>query len=294
MSAAQAETVIGRPVFRQLGRHLLVVPALAVVVLCFVIPYLNLLVISAMTPSTRAAYLPVFTLANYTRFIADPFTWRVIWHTLWLGGLTTALSLLLGYPLAYHLARAPRRSRGPLMVLVISPLLVGVLIRTYGWMILLQDTGLINQFLRSLGARGVPLMYNDLGVLIGLTHVFVPFMVLSVAGTIQGVDPELELAARSLGAGAWRAFWRVTWPLSLPGVTAGTLLVFVLAISSYVIPSLLGGFTVLTVPILVVRTVTELFNWPAGSAFAILFFAITLAILWVYLRIMGWASRGVS
>lgn len=293
--AVQAETLAGRPAsLRALLRHLLVAPALVVVVLAFVVPYLNLLVISVMTPSSRAAYLPVVTLSNYARLLADPFTWTVIWHTLWLGGLTTALSLLLGYPLAYHLARAPRRSRGLLMILVISPLLVGVLIRTYGWMILLQDTGLINQLLRALGLRSVALMYNDLGVVIGLTHVFIPFMVLSIAGTIQGVDPELELAARSLGAGAWRAFWRVTLPLSLPGVVAGTVLVFVLAVSSYVIPSLLGGFTVLTVPILVVRTVTELFNWPGGSALAILFFAVTLAILWGFLRAVGRATQAAG
>jgi len=273
------------------GRHLLILPALAVLAVFFVAPYLNLLVISVMTPSPRAAYLRILTLANYTRLVRDPFTWGVVWHTMWLGIATTALSLLLAYPLAYHLARATRRLRAGLMVLVISPLLVGVLIRTYGWMILLQDTGLINQVLRALGFRAVPLMYNNLGVLIGLTHVFIPFMVLAIAGTIQNIDPGLELAARSLGAGAWRAFWRVTFPLSLPGVIAGTVLVFVLTVSSYVIPSLLGGFTVLTVPILVVRTITELFNWPGGSAFAIVFFAITLVALWLYLRLIGRAAR---
>ncbi len=280
-----------RPASRISGRHLLVLPALAVLLVFFVAPYLNLLVISVMTPSPRAAYLRIFTFANYARILRDPFTWSVVWHTMWLGMATTALSLVLAYPLAYQLARAPRRLRGVLMILVISPLIVGVLIRTYGWMILLQDTGLINQLLRALGFRAIPLMYNNLGVLIGLTHVFIPFMVLSIAGTIQNVDPELELAARSLGAGAWRAFWRVTLPLSLPGVVAGTILVFVLTVSSYVIPSLLGGFTVLTVPILVVRTITELFNWPGGSAFAIVFFAITLMALWTYLRLLGRAAR---
>jgi putative spermidine/putrescine transport system permease protein len=158
-------------------------------------------------------------------------------------------------------------------------------------MIILQDTGLINQALEALGLRALPLMYNDLGVTIGLVHVFIPFMVLAIAGPIRGIDPEIELAARSLGAGFWRTFWRVTFPLSMPGVVAGTILVFVLTISSYVIPSLLGGFKVLTVPILVIRTITELFNWPGGSAFAILFFAITIAVLWAYLRALGRAAH---
>jgi putative spermidine/putrescine transport system permease protein len=280
-----------RRLVRHAGRHVLIVPALAVLIVFFVLPYLNLTLISLMTPSHQAPYARVLTLSNYSTLLRDPFTWQVIWHTLWIGVATTAICLVISYPLAYHLARAPRRLRGLFMILVISPLLVGVLIRTYGWMILLQDTGLINQTLRALHLPAASLMYNDTGVLIGLVHVFVPFMVLSIAGTIQTIDPELEFAARSLGAGAWRTFRRVVFPLSLPGVLAGTVLVWVLTISSYVIPSLLGGFTVLTVPILVVRTVTELFNWPGGSAFAILFFVITLVVVGLYVRAMGHAGR---
>jgi putative spermidine/putrescine transport system permease protein len=273
------------------ARHLLLAPAAVLLLGFFILPYLNMLVISVMTPSPTAAYLHVFTLRNYGTIVGDAFTWGVIWHTIQIGVLTTVIALAVSYPLAYHLARAPRRRKGLLMALVISPLLVGVLIRTYGWMIILQDTGLVNQALQALGLRPLELMYNDLGVMIGLVHVFIPFMVLAITGPIQGIDPELELAARSLGAGFWRTFWRVTFPLSMPGVVAGTILVFVLTISSYVIPSLLGGFKVLTVPILVIRTITELFNWPGGSAFAIVFFAITIAVLWAYLRALGRAAH---
>jgi putative spermidine/putrescine transport system permease protein len=288
---ARGEIAAGRAPARDATRHLLVAPVAVLLFGFFVLPYVNLLVISLMTPSPTAAYLRIFTLSNYGRIVGDGFTWGVILHTLQIGVLTTVVALAVSYPLAYHLARAPRARKGLLMALVISPLLVGVLIRTYGWMILLQDTGLINQALRSLGLRALPLMYNDLGVMIGLVHVFIPFMVLAIAGPIRAIDPELELAARSLGAGFWRTFWRVTFPLSVPGVVAGTILVFVLTISSYVIPSLLGGFKVLTVPILVIRTITELFNWPGGSAFAILFFAITIAALWGYLRALGRAAH---
>jgi putative spermidine/putrescine transport system permease protein len=270
----------------------LALPAVLLVVVFFVIPYLNLAYISFLTPSHRAAYLRVFTLDNYRGAIFDRFTWQVIWHTFWLGVVTTAVTLLLSYPLAYHLARASRTTKGLLMILVISPLLVGVLIRTYGWMILLADTGLVNQLLNRLHRPSMQLMYNDIGVVIGLVHVYIPFMVLSLAGPLGGIDPDLQRAARSLGAGGWKTFWRVTWPMSLPGVAAGTVLVFVLAVSSYVIPSLLGGFTVLTVPILVIRTVTELFNWPGGSAFALLFFALTLLLVWLYSRLLNvWLSR---
>jgi len=288
---ARGEIAAGRAPARDAARHLLVAPVAVLLFGFFVLPYCNLLVISLMTPSPTAAYLRIFTLSNYGRIVGDGFTWGVILHTLQIGVLTTVVALAVSYPLAYHLARAPRARKGFLMALVISPLLVGVLIRTYGWMILLQDTGLINQALGSLGLRALPLMYNDLGVMVGLVHVFIPFMVLAIAGPIRAIDPELELAARSLGAGFWRTFWRVTFPLSVPGVVAGTILVFVLTISSYVIPSLLGGFKVLTVPILVIRTITELFNWPGGSAFAILFFAITIAALWAYLRALGRAAH---
>jgi putative spermidine/putrescine transport system permease protein len=290
---AAIEVVGVRTAPRASGQALLIAPALCLMLVFFVLPYVNLLLISFFTQSHQAPYVRVLTMANYERLARDPFTWGVVWRTLWLGAITTVISLVLSYPVAYHLARAPRRWKGLLMILVVSPLLVGVLIRTYGWIILLQDTGLINQMLQGLGMKRLPLMYNQTGALIGLVHVFIPFMVLSLTGSIQGIDPELEMEARSLGAGAWRTFWRVTFPLSLPGVAAGTILVFVLAISSYVIPSLLGGFTVLTVPILVVRTITELFNWPGGSAFAILFFAITLALLWLYLRVLSRITRPI-
>ncbi len=291
---AAVEVIRPRPGARVSGQALLIAPALGVLLAFFVLPYLNLLLISFFTKSPQAPYLRVLTIANYERLVRDGFTWGVVWRTLWLGAVTTGVCLVLSYPLAYHLARTRRRLRGALMVLVISPLLVGVLIRTYGWIILLQDTGLINQLLQALGWKKLPLMYNQTGALVGLVHVFIPFMVLSLAAAIQGIDPELEMEARSLGAGAWRTFWRVTFPLSMHGVIAGTVLVFILAVSSYVIPSLLGGFTVLTVPILVVRTITELFNWPGGSAFAILFFAITLALLWAYLRLLSGITRPVT
>ena len=269
------------------ARHLLIVPLLALLLVFFIVPYLNMLAISLMQQSHRAAYRPVLTISNYTTLIQSRFTWTVVWHTLWLGALTTAICLLLSYPIAYQMARAHRRYRAVLMTLVIAPLLVGVLIRTYGWMILLQDTGVINQLLQALGFPPAHLMYDNTGVVIGLTHVFIPFMVLPIASTIQSIDPELELAARSLGAGPWRALRRVVLPLSVPGVMAGTTLVFVLAVSSYVIPQLLGGFTVLTVPVVVIQTISELFNWPGGSAFAILFFAITALVIWFYLRTIG-------
>jgi putative spermidine/putrescine transport system permease protein len=273
---------------------LLMLPAFVVLGLFFVAPYLNLLYMSFMTHTPSAAYVTQPTLANYGETLGDAFVWKVIWETIQLGLITTLVTLVLSYPLAYHMARASSRFKGVLMIMLLAPLLVGIVIRTYGWIIILSDNGLINQLATSLALGPYKLMYNKTGVMIGLIHIYMPFMVLSILGSLQTIDPDLERAARSLGAGTWRTWRRVTWPLSLPGVTSGAVLVFVLTVSAYVTPSLLGGYRVLTVPLLVVQTVQELFNWPLGSALAIVFFVITIAIVGVYLKLMDRVMKGVQ
>lgn len=273
---------------------LLFLPALLLLGVFFVTPYLYLLYMSFLKHTSGAPYVRDFTFENYLETLRDPFNWKIIWQTLRFGFFTTLVTLVLSYPLAYHMARASSRVKGLLMIMLLAPLLVGIVVRSYGWMILLADTGLINQAAAGLGLGPYRLMYNETGVMIGLVHIYMPFMVLSLLGSLQSIDPDIERAARSLGAGTWRTFRRVTWPLSLPGVTSGTVLVFVLTVSSYVIPSLLGGYKVLTLPLLVVQTVSELFNWPLGSAMALVFFAITIAIVAVYLKLMDKAMRGLS
>lgn len=275
---------------------LLVAPAVAVVVVLFVLPYLNLLVMSFFTPATATPYAPVLTLGNYTIALADGFQWQVLWRTLKLGLLATLFTLALGYPLAWNLARASGRTKAALLVLLLSPLLVGVVIRSFGWMVLLADQGLINSLVRRWGLApgGLKLMYNEFGVLVGTVHIYLPFMVLSISGALQNIAPDLELAARSLGASAPKAFWRIVVPLSLPGVFAGCLLVFVLAVSSYVIPVLLGGFKVITTPLLVVQTAVDVSNWPGAAAQTVVLFAASLACIGVYIGLMNRAMRGLS
>ncbi len=271
---------------------LLFLPALALLGIFFVLPYMYLLYMSFMTHTSGATYVQEFTFENYLETVRDPFNWKIIWHTLRFGFLTTIITLLLSYPLAYHMARASSRVKGMLMVMLLAPLLVGIVIRSYGWMILLADSGLINQFATWLNIGPFDLMYNRTGVMIGLVHIYMPFMALSLLGSIQAIDPDFERAARSLGANSWQTFLRVIWPLSLPGVASGTVLVFVLTVSAYVTPSLLGGHRVLTVPLLVVQTVQQIFNWPLGSALAIVFFVITIAIVGVYLKLMDRVMKG--
>ena len=274
----------------------LVAPALAIVIVFFVLPYANMLLMSFFSPAKAKPYEPVLTLENYAAALADSFQWRVLWRTLKLGFLTTLFTLLLGYPLAYNLARASGRVKGLLLVLLLSPLLVGVVIRSFGWMVLLADNGLINSLVKywGLAPQGLKLMYNEFGVLVGTVHIYLPFMVLSISGTLQNIPPDLELAARSVGASASKAFRRVIFPLSLPGVFAGCLLVFVLAVSSYVIPVLLGGFKVITTPLLVAQTAIDVNNWPGAAAQAVVLFAASLACIGLYFRLMRRAMRGLS
>ena len=274
----------------------LIVPAVAVVVVFFVLPYANLLLMSFFAPAKARPYDPVLTLGNYGAALGDTFQWWILGRTLKLGFLTTLFTLLLGYPLAWNLARASGRVKGLLLVLLLSPLLVGVVIRSFGWMVLLADNGLINSLLNASGLApdGVKLMYNELGVLVGTVHIYLPFMVLSISATLQNIAPDLELAARSLGASGMTAFRRVIFPLSLPGVFAGCLLVFVLAVSSYVIPVLLGGFKVITTPLLVVQTAIDVNNWPGAAAQAMVLFAASLLCIGVYFKLMNRAMRGLA
>jgi len=277
-----------------ISQWLLVIPALLLLFMFFVLPYANMLYISFMTRAFDEPYYHIFTLENYQRTLVDPFNWEVFGQTFWFAGVTALVTLMLAYPLAYYMARSPSRRKGILLALVLAPLLVGVVVRSYGWMILLADTGLVNQFFTWIGIGRQRLMYNQVGVWIGLIHIYMPFMVISLMNALSDIDPELEKASRSLGGTVWTTFWRVTWPLSLPGVGAGAVLVFVLSVSAYVIPTLLGGYNILTAPLLIVQTVLDLFNWPLGSAMAMVLFAVTIVIVTVFNKVIGRATKGLS
>lgn len=270
---------------------LLIAPSLVFLLVFFLVPYLNMVRMSFLVKPASGAYLPEFTLANYGKALLDPFHWRVLLQTFSLSVLTTVLTLLLGYPLAYHLTYAPKRRKRWLLMLIISPLLVSVVVRGFAWIILLGRVGIVNQFVHWVTGGELVLIGTPTGVLVGLVHVFIPFMALAVAGSLQNISPDIVQAARSLGASPWHAFWRVVWPLSLPGVQAGALLVFILAVSSYVIPILLGASNVLVMPMLIVQTLLDAFNWPLGSALSMVFFGLTAAVVAIFLRVMARAMR---
>jgi len=286
-----------KPRRRWLPAHYwLVAPALVLIGVFLVLPYFNIIVMSFRAPAVGAPYAPGFSGGNYLRILSDSYFLGVLADTVFLGFVTALVCLLLGYPVAYHLARTRSRFRGLLYVFVLSPLLVGVVIRTFGWLILLSGNGVINRALVDLGLaeRALTLMNNRFGVTVALVHVFLPFMILPLVAAIGSIDPNLEAAGRSLGAGRWTVFRRIFLPLSLPGIQAGTILVFVLAMSAYVTPVMLGGAQVKTMPVLVVQNLIDNFQWPMGAALALVLAVTGIVLVWVYARLTGALMRGVQ
>ncbi|MGO6743751.1 MULTISPECIES: ABC transporter permease [Rhizobium] len=250
----------------------LIAPAVLLLGVFLVLPYINIVIMSLRNPGSGTPYAPGFTPSNYLRLFADSFYLEQTANTLMIGFITTFACLLLGFPVAWQLAKTQMRFRGLAYGLVLSPLLVGIVIRSYGWTILLGNNGMINRTLISFGLidRPLGLMYNSLGIVIALVHVFLPFMILPLMSALQGIDPSIEAAARSLGAGRVTAFRRIILPLAMPGIQAGCILVFVLSLSAYVTPSLIGGLRVKTMAVSVVDALVDTFQWPFGSAMALM------------------------
>ena len=277
-----------------LGWALLGLPLLYFVVL-FAWPLLSLLRMAFATPIPQRITGEGFSLANFREIFTNPLFLQTLGVTLRIGVLTALFTLLLGYPLAFFLVRTRSRFRGLLLFLTLAPILISVVVRAYGWIVLLSNRGLVNSLLLKLGliSRPIRMVFNETGIVIGTTHVLLPFMILAIMGSLQTLDGALEDAASSLGARPSRVFLDIVLPLSLPGVAAGVLLVFILSVSSFVTPVLLGGQIVLTVPILALQQFTSAFNWPFGSALVALLLATVLAITLAYDRLLqGRLNRG--
>ena len=262
----------------------LIAPAAALIGVFLIVPYLNIIVVSLRAPAQSTPYGVGFSAQSYVRFFSDNYYLSALAQTLWLGALTTIVCLVLGFPVALQIARSTARWRAVLYGLVLSPLLIGIVVRSFGWTILLGNNGVINRGLREMGLirAPLPLMYNAFGVVVALAHVFLPFMILPILSALQLVDPALPNAARSLGASRATVFRRIVLPLALPGVQSGVILVFVLAVSAYVTPMLVGGMRVKTMAMIVVDTLLDQFQWPLGSALALMLSLATAAAVLVF------------
>lgn len=234
-------------------------------------------------------FAPDFTAEHYARMWRVPVYGRVFWITLKISALTTLFCVLLGYPAAAFLASVRPRARQALLLCVIVPFFLSILVRNYVWMVLLQRTGLVNRLLADWGLSTEPLdlMYNELGVLIAMVNMLLPYVIFPVLSALLAIPPELRQASASLGAGAARTFWRVTLPLSLPGVAAGALLVFIVSLGFFITPALLGGPKQMMVSNLIEFSVRQVLNWPFAFALANTLLWGTLVLYFVYVRLLA-------
>lgn len=263
---------------------LLLVPIAAVNALGFVLPVLNLLVISFRKAEATGAMTEAWTAGNWAGLVRDAYYYELLWTTVWISLLITVLTLLASYPIALTLSRMAGTGRSLLLVLVISPLLTSAVVRTYGWIAILSDQGLVNTGLAAAGLAPMRLMFNDVGVVIGLVEILMPYMIIALLSGFGRLDPRLEEAAATLGARPLQAFVRVVVPLSLPGVALGCLLCFVLAVSSFITPKLLGGGRVFLLATEIYDQAVVTLNWPLAASISILVLLIFGLALGLYTR----------
>lgn len=276
----------------------LVLPAFIFFLLFFMFPVLSLLAISfnKAIPGIIDFQFDL-TLANFERFFKRAIFYEAAVRSIGLATLVAGITLIIGYPLAYLIAKTEHPGRNTfLMILVLTAMQLDMVIRLYGLMVLMGDNGLINAALLQWGVieTPLPLMYNFFGVVVGLTQFTLPFMVLSLIGIVRGIHPSLEEAARSLGASRWKTFWRITFPLSMPGILAGSLLVFAISMSSYVIPALMGGWRVMVLPIHIFQQNSELGNWQFGAAVSVILLLSSMLAVFVYQRYATKTAGGVQ
>ena len=222
---------------------------------------------------TKAAIDPAF----YVKFLTDSYYLGVLWRTVRISLVITLISAVAAYPVSYFLVRSAGWVRQLLLMVILIPLITSPVVVAYGWLVLLGSKGVVNGALMALGIADAPtkLIYTEFTLTIGLVHVLSPFMVLSVAAALQNVDWNLVLAARSLGASAATAFWRIVLPLSAPGIGTGALIVFSLSMSAYAVPALIAGPQVKVMSELIYEQGMALLNWPFAACMAVLLLAVT-------------------
>ena len=266
----------------------LLAPAVLFFLALFVIPVGNMIRFSFFQQSATGDLVPGLTLANYARLASVDLYRKVLMTTLRVSLLTTIGAMILAYPVALVMVRGHPLVSRVLAIIVIAPLLVNVVIRTYGWRVILanSDQGVLNWALSGLGLPTVRWLYTEWAIIIGSIHVFMPLMALPLAAALGRISPAVEEAGRTLGASPWQAFRRVTLPLSIPGLAVGSTLVFSLTASSFVAPALLGGNFAKMLGTLVEEQIMSVFDWPFGAAIATVLIVIVLVINLAYVYLV--------
>ena len=245
-------------------------PALVLLFLFFLFPVVRMLGFSIESG----------TLDWYAKALGESLYLQVFWSTFEIALVVTVICLLLGYPLGFLIATTTPGWATLGFIFVLLPLWTSVLVRTYAWMVLLGRNGVFNRWLIEAGVISdpLPLLHNFNGVLIGMVHVLLPYMVLPIYGAVRRLDPALVAAAEGLGASNWRIFWRIYLPLTLPGIFAGAVIVFVLSLGFYITPALLGGGKVMMVAVMIEQEVRQTLNWPFAAALSAVLLVLTLGV----------------
>lgn len=256
-------------------------PALLYVLALLIVPFLLLVYVSFHASDPVTGYGSAWTWRNYAHLVSSPVYLSSLVGTARLGVVVTLLALVLGYPIAYFIARSGSRFVPLVTAVVVVPLFVSVVVRSFGWMVLLGREGSINALLLALGISSEPhqFLYTEGAVAIGLVHILIPLMILPIASVLRGIDTALDDAARSLGASNWRVFWTVVFPLSVPGVAAGSVLVFSHVIAAFVLPALIGSERVKLVATMIYQQVMVVGNVPLGAALAVVMVIATFALI---------------
>jgi putative spermidine/putrescine transport system permease protein len=273
----------------------LALPAVLVLAALFYAPLFHILDLSFRESVAGSLQLkPGHTLASYIQALTDSYYGVVLLRTLLLSLGVTLTCTIFGFPLSYFLWRTNPRWKGTLALLVIAPLLVSIVVRAYGWIVLLGDNGLLNQTLLSLGLISalLQIIYTTPAVFIGLIHVQFPFMVLSLLAALERIDPFLIDAAETLGASRFKAVILVILPLAVPGLATGTILVFTLCMTAFVTPVFLGGSSAQVMTMLIYGQFTTAFNWPLGSALAVILATISLGAAMLLRRVLQRSAVG--
>jgi len=273
---------------RRLSLILLFAPFLLWIAVLIVLPQLGILGVSLREKVGPGEY--VFGLANYADFLGQPIYWNTLLRTAVMSILVTALALLVGFPVAYYIAKiAHRRSRTALFLLCLVPLWVSDLVRAFGWIILLRETGVVSAILQATGlVQGpVELLYNDATVVVGLVYTVVLFMIGPLVSTLDGMDDSLIEAGLNLGGSRLTVFRRIVVPYAMPGIVAGCIIVFMMTAGSYLTPVLLGGKNSMWFTEQIYNQFITRYNWEAGATFGVLLLAFTSVVVWVGLRLTG-------
>jgi ABC-type spermidine/putrescine transport system, permease component I len=264
----------------------LLLPIALVNVVGFILPILNLARYSFNRARIGGGIEDVFTWENWVDLVSDPFYREILFNSIWVSLCITLVTLVLSYPIALYLHRATGPWKTFLTVLVISPLLTSAVVRTYGWIALLNDNGPVIGIIKALGLPSPSLMFNIKGVFIGLAEILMPYMILALLAGFGRLDPRVEEAARTLGATPARTFREIILPLTLPGIALGCLLCFVLAVSSFITPKLMGGGRVFLLATEIYDQAIVTLNWPRAATLSLLVLIVFGAALWAYSAVM--------